>query len=359
MIRNCLGLTLDDLKNDLFSNLDPWLLDWLLDQECGGGGAGEAALANFDSFSIFSAKKALDYLNNLDKNNGAVSGFNAFGFLEENMGDFLSQFADRQCSGQNLAIDEFVGKYKTDKFAPMYPAEITDSKKELLLNHLRSSNFDMSARNGLNPTSSNNVPYMILDDEERGDDMMFPDTSKIFGQSILSKVPVSAVDSFDPDKMIYTKCFKTKFELQNYFVPDNPASRPVVTEAKGRSIRKIHSDVILRIYRHYYGTEDDVSCKLRIHGGLMSMETAMTKMGASMATRHVYGQSVNFSLVSVSNEKVLEDLSSGVIDVEFGVAALVNGVYITLPYHYEGYEIRNMVLSSPNFDSDDIRAKFL
>jgi hypothetical protein len=359
MIRNCLGLTVDDLKNDLFGRLDSWTLDWLLDQECGGGGAGEAALAKYDAFSVYTAKQGLNYLNNLDKNDGSVSGADPFGFLRDNMGNYLKDFGDRECSGQNVAIDDLVSQYKPDPYVSMYPDTLSDSKKALLLDQLRKSNFNAAVTNGLNPTADNNSPYMILDDSERGDDMMLIKTGNLFGPSILSKIPVSVIENFDPDKMIYTKCFRTLFALENYFVPDNPKSKPIVTEGKLRSIRRLHEDVILPIYRFYYGNEDDSTCKLRIHGGLMSMETAVSRMGASLATRHVYGQSANFSLVSISNDKVLEDLRSGAIGVDFGVAALVNGIYITLPYTYENYEVRNVILSSPNFDSDDIRAQFL
>jgi hypothetical protein len=107
-----LGITIEDLKNDLFAHLDVWLLDWLLDQECSRGeagiGAGEAALSNFDSFSVFTAKKALDELNRLDAMNGMVSGNDVYGFLKDNINDYLDEFAIRECTGQNVALDDLV-----------------------------------------------------------------------------------------------------------------------------------------------------------------------------------------------------------------------------------------------------------
>jgi hypothetical protein len=97
---------------------------------------------------------------------------------------------------------------------------------------------------------------------------------------------------------------------------------------------------------------------MRIHGGLTSMKTSVSKLSSSLATRHIHGQAVNFSLVSISNEEVIDDIANGRIGVQFGILALVNGIYITIPYTYENYEVRGVVLSSPNFDSDDIRLKF-
>jgi hypothetical protein len=360
MIRNCLGLTVQDFKNNLLSNLDPWLLDWILERDCKKTSpvSGGSPLSRFDTFSVFIAKKVLDHLNHLDKNNGALNGSDSFGFIKDNMDDHLDDFNRRECSGHNIPIDQFVANYKPDKFMPMYPDTISDSKKSLVMDYLRKTNFDSANRDNFNPDANNNVPYMVLTSSERGDDMMFPSTN-IFGSSILTKIPVEDLENFDPDKMIFTKCFKVKFELENYFVPDNPDSRPIMTELKLNNIKKLHNEILLPIYRFYYGDEKDTSCKLRIHGGLMSMFTANSRMGASNATRHVYGQSVNFSLVSVPGDTIMSDLSEGRIGINFGVAAQVNGMYITLPYEYEGYEIKNMVLLSPNFDSDDIKAKFI
>ena len=358
MIRNCLGITLEDLKNDLFAHLDIWLLDWLLDQECGGGGAGEAALSNFDSFSAFTAKKALDELNRLDATNGMVSGNDVYGFLKDNMDDYLDEFAVRECTGQNVALDDLVSSYKDDPYRNMYPDTLSDSKKELLLEHLRDTNFDSFIRNGNNPSLGNSIPYIILTDQERGDDMQLPVNNNVFGPSILSQIPVSALENFDMDKMIYTKCFRLIFELENYFAPDDVRSRPVMTDYKLQCIRRVHNEILVPIYRYYYGNEDDGSCRMRIHGGITSMQTAIKGLTASYATRHIYGQCVNFSLTTVSNERVLEDIASGAIGVQWGVLALVNGVYISLPYTYENYEVRGVVLGSPKFDSDDIRVKF-
>lgn len=358
MIRNCLGLTLADLKNDLFSHLDNWLLNWLLDLQCGGGGAGEAALANFDAFSVFTAKQSLNHLNNLDANNGMINGSDVYGFLRDNAQGYLDDFATRECSGRNNSINDLVRTYKPDPWVGMYPNTISDSKKELLLSNLRDSNFNSAVRNRLNPSPGNSIPYIILDDSDRGDDMTFIPTSNLFGDPILSKIPVSVVDSFDPDKTIYTKCFKTIFTLDSYIVPDNRDSRPIVTDYKLQNLRRLHSEILLPIYRFYYGSENDASCKMRIHGGLTSMLTSVSKLTSSMATRHIHGQAVNFSLVSISNEDVINDISSGAIGVDYGVCALVNGIFITVPYTYENYQIRGVTLSSPNFDSDDIRMKF-
>ena len=132
MIRNCLGLTLQDIKQNVIPKLDLFLLDWLMSQQCGGGGNGEAALANFNSYSVFVAKKAIDRLNELDATSGRLDGSDLTSFLSEMLNDLTSDFGRRQCNGQNLGIDEFVSGYLENPYTNLFPSDLPESKKTLL-----------------------------------------------------------------------------------------------------------------------------------------------------------------------------------------------------------------------------------
>jgi hypothetical protein len=400
MIRNCLGITLEDMKRDLFAQLDSFLLGWLLDQDCKGGSDGAAALANFDAYNYFAAKKALDYLNNADRTNKHMSGGDMWSFLRDMMPSLLKEFAHRECNGQNNGIKDEIYKYKQDPYSNMYPNTLTDSQKEILLTHLQDTNFiatqtigvstrgpydfdgsggspipnSLNTGNGLGgnngpfdgvgnpgrsaPQGPGSNPYLIINNNEIGTGGLSDKTDNIFGESILSKIPLESMEEFDITKTKFTKCFRTIFELDNFLVPDNPASKPIVTPTKVANLRRLFNDILMPIYRYYYGSEDDSSCRMRLHGGLTTIKVAYMLLGSSLATKHVTGEAVNFSLVTVSNQTIIDDIRAKRIDVDFGVCANVNGVYITLPTTFEDYEVRGVVLSSPTFDADNIKVDF-
>jgi hypothetical protein len=399
MIRNCLGITVDDMKRDLFKQQDNWLLGWLLQQKCGGGSAGHAALSNFDAFNVFTAKKALDYLNNADARNGHLSGNDMYGFLRDLFPSLLSEFAQRECVGGNNSINDFIRPYKDDPYKNMYPSTITDAQKNVLLNSLQNSNFNATPRvgtgqdgNGGNPYgwtgygnngttgsglngngqygtgnggsgapkgSGSGLPYIIVNENDTpGAGNLSDKTGDLFGDSILGRIPPDKIEGMNPDKAIYTKCFKTTFNLDQFLVPDSPESKPVITQGKIQNLKRIYDSILIPIYKYYYGDEGDISCKMRIHGGLTSMKVAYQLLGSSLSTKHITGEACNFSLVSVSNDTVIKDIQERRIKIDFGVMAEINGIFITLPGTFEGYEVSGVVLSSPTFDADNIQVNF-
>lgn len=357
-IRNCLGITIEDLKRDLFASIDAFLLKWILSQKCGGGSDGEAALANFDAFNVFSAKKALDYLNNADLNNRHLKGDDVYGFLTDMMDSLLKDFARRECTGKNNGINDLVSGYKPNPYTNMYPNTITVSEKQALMDILKDTNFNSDNRYQFKPDTANKFPYVLINETDTDGASDLVAVTDLFGDSILSKIPINTIDAFDIDKTQYTKCFKTVFSIDNFIVPDDRKSRPIITEQKVLNIRRIHEDILLPIYRYYFPEETDTSCRLRIHGGLTSVKTAYTLLGSSLDNLHISGEAVNFSFTSISSSAVVEDLRSGKINVEFGYCVLVNGIFITLPLEFEGHDVRGVVISSPSFDDADVRIEF-
>ena len=361
MIKNCLGITTDDLKRQLLDRLDLWLLDWLLSLDCGKGGAADAALANYNAYSLYTAKNGLNYINALDASNGHLTGNDTFDFVKGLAEDSLRGFAQNECIGQNNAykdLDNLYGGPGNGSFKGRFPNTASDDAKNRLLQWADSTNFGV----GNNPNLGSGTavpPYLLAPDGTNGEETLFDGKDSLFGDSALSRVPIGALESFDPYTVVRTKCFSSIFEIPNYFVPDDPASRPILTDDKARNLRRLHNEILLPIYRHYYGTENTLSCKMRVHGGLTTLKTAYSYLGASFATKHIEGIAVNFSLVSVSNDIILDDLRNRRIPVEFGYAAQVNGVFICLPFSFRGYDVRGVILDAANFDVENLDLDFV
>lgn len=355
MIKNCLGLTLIELKNDLMLNLENFSFKRILKLDCGGGGAGEIALANFSAFNAFVAKDTLDYLDQADDNNDRLIGDSPFDYVDKNFQSFLLDFAEKECFKGNEDFKQITPNPNLRNLDGVFPASADDETKEKLLQFLDEKAMMASATNGVNPTLDNFSPYIIgtlpLTDSSGLSDL----TSSLFGDGVLKLVDMKKLQALKPDKIIRAKCFSKIFILSNYLVPYDDKDLALVTDFKIQNLKKIHNNILLPIYKYYFGDEPDSTCRMRIMGGLTSMMTAIKYLGASTGTRHVYGDTVNFSLVGVSTDQIAKDIASKKINIEFGAMALVNGVYITLPYIYENSEVRGIIMESPKFDSDDIR----
>ena len=359
MIKNCLGLTLMDFKRDLLQKLDLWLLRWLLSMKCGEGGPGEAGISNFGALNAFFAKSALDHLDSVDRRNGRLQGDSALSFVRDNADRLLEEFSDRECMNGNEAYKDVVKKPGALRpLDGMFPSTADNETKKKLVEFLAATNFGAAGENGMLPTSPGNTSPYIVGSSTTTDGYDLADvTDSLFGDGPLKGLTAEELQSVNADSVVRTKCFRRTFYASNYVVPDDPMERPIWTDEKLSRIQRVHEELLVPIHEFYYGAADNISCRLRIHGGVTSIMGAVKYLGSSLATRHIMGDAVNFSLVSVPKSQIIADLSSGAIGVEFGVVAPTNGIYLTLPYEFEGHRVSGVVLDSPKFDASDIRLK--
>lgn len=355
MIKNCLGITTDDLKLSLFDKLNLKLLEWLLGQKCGGGPYGNAAMANFNAFSLYTGKESLNYINSVDSANGRLVGSDMYGFLDDMLPTALDTFGRNECLGKNDPYKYLNQQYggSSSPYVGAFPSGMPDNVNRGILDWVAQTNFGSASLNGLSPASGNLSPYGAIATGSAGSDYL-ANADSIFGTSALERITPSQLESFDPYAVTITKCFSTRFSYLNYIVPDDQRVKPIVTPEKIQNLKLLHDTVLLPIYRYYYGMEDTSSCKMRIHGGLCHPRTSNAYLGASLSSKHTDGTAANFSLVSVPPEQVIDDLKNRRIPLEFGVTAQVNGIYICLPYTFREYMVSGVVLDAKNMDADNL-----
>lgn len=364
MIRNCTGQTTTDIKKALLQNLDQLALSFLLDQECAGGSSGGIALANFDAFNIFAAKQSLNYINNADANNKSLPGGGASGFVLSILPSLIESFANNECTGQNNVYKNLARQYNPNPYKNMYPSTLSDSQKNKLTQILSDTNFNAAARNQMSPSAANNTlnPYLVVNDIGVADSIMLKDASgDVFSDNtILSQISLDTVQNLNTsDKIIYSRCFSRVFDIANYLVPYSDRSPPVVTDIKITNIKKIHDTILLPIYDFYYGTLSDSLCNMRIVGGISSVTTSVAVLSGSVASKHITGEAVNFMLTTIPMEKVIADLKSKLLFIDFGIVYMQNGILITSPFIQDGYVVDNMILETPKNDSDYIITTFI
>ena len=76
----------------------------------------------------------------------------------------------------------------------------------------------------------------------------------------------------------------------------------------------------------------------------VSEKVVRENLRGSVTSRHLVGQAVNFTLVNIKDERVVQDIASGAIHVDVGTYAQTSGVHATLPFYVDGQLIQRMLL---------------
>jgi hypothetical protein len=122
--------------------------------------------------------------------------------------------------------------------------------------------------------------------------------------------------------------------------------------------KRLHNDVVLPCASYYkqiiYGDANYPTRLGQIRYGIIPETTVTRNLRGSASSRHLLGQAVNFSINSVSDAKVVEDLEQGRITAYYGTLALTSGIHASLPFYAANDAIvRRMTLWSdsgiPNF----------
>lgn len=154
------------------------------------------------------------------------------------------------------------------------------------------------------------------------------------------------------------KCFHPVFQLDNY-ISTSKNTVNVITPARIEQLKKIHHEILVPIFDYYFGgTSNPEACQMKIYYGLtdVSSTALMEAAGVSM---HLRGKAVDFYLNTIEPKQIIEDVKKGNLKIPFGVLMVTTGVHITLPYMFENYEIRGMIVESPYRDKNDVRIDFV
>jgi hypothetical protein len=398
-MRNCYGTNTADLKSGMRQDLPLFLLNSLLDlSKCGNSQSQRNGLANFNELNIFAGHKMMNKINDMDRSGALYDLSSNDKLLGMSLEELLAEFDRLNCRGYGFELTELYNKYNNNGNGsgsgsngsnnlldslggnngssnngsdediygnignggnkPMFPGGLTDSQKDQILNLIgNNNNYNDNLLDG-----KNNNNTFVLDGNSgngSGDDKTYDD---LFGDSsgnVLTKIPVEELENLTFTTTVF-KCFEPVFLLDNYiFVSSNKKQQVIVTREKAINMKKIHNEILLPIFNHYFGEGAPATCQMKINFALGSVNDIVTTIGGSSFSRHIRGEAVDFSIVGVDTSKVLEDIKSGVINIDFGVITLTNGIHLTLPYTFEGLDIRRVVLSSPKKSKNSLKIEFL
>lgn len=177
----------------------------------------------------------------------------------------------------------------------------------------------------------------------------------------LMNIPNEVIEDIDLTMRRF-KCFHPVFDLHNYvFIHKKEANNMLfITDERKRNIKRVHNEIILPIYRYYYGEEAVPVCQIHINLCLASYKTIFAVIQANAFSKHIVGSAVDFSLVGVDHRTFINDLREGNIpDINYGVVFLTGGsIHMTLPYTFENLEIKKMYLESPRKEAGSMEIEF-
>ena len=212
----------------------------------------------------------------------------------------------------------------------------------------------MGRKNGLedyiftaNPDNNGNL----------NDSDIFGDGADNNGENLLLKIPEGEFEIDELTQKRFT-CFVPEFDIENYIISADKV-RPLLTSGKAASMRRIHDEILLPIYNHYFGSATEPSCQIRIFFGVGTLSNAIKIAGGSSFSRHIRGEAVDFDMVGVEYNTLVRDIRSGALTLNFGVLAYTNGIHITLPYTFEGLDVSGMILSSPRKSTRSLEIEFV
>lgn len=134
--------------------------------------------------------------------------------------------------------------------------------------------------------------------------------------------------------------------FNNYVRSDDDSFSPLLWLGRGKNpmlqlealayAKLIHNSIIIPVARYYkgliYGDHDYPVRISQIVYGIVPNEVITNELRGSVVSRHRLGQAVNFRILGVEDARIVDDLTNGSIDVDFGTVAVSAGVHISLPF---------------------------
>lgn len=401
-MRNCYGTDIDDLRLRIKLRLPGWLMDFLLDlTKCTNSQSQKNGLANFNELTIFAGKELFDKLDEKDRNGDYYDLETPDKIFKDNLEKIINDFDYLICNGGSKDIKDLDDKYNNNDGnggGNKYPPGLSDEDKDKIRDILDDNNGYND--NKSDPNDTDNI--IIIDTGDGGgngdnsgngngnggnnggdgdgsgngngngngdgsgngggstddDDYFNGGGGKGDGEgNPIINIPNEEIKNIDLTKKIY-KCFDPVFHLENY-VFSSTGNLLFLTNRRKQMVKRIHNELLLPIFKHYYGENAPATCQLRIAFALGSLQDIQEIIGGNVFSKHLQGEAVDFSMVGVDPQKFLADIKSGVLKLRFGVLILVNGIHITLPSTFDGLEVEGVILSSPKKSRDSLEVEFL
>ena len=127
--------------------------------------------------------------------------------------------------------------------------------------------------------------------------------------------------------------------------------------------KRLHNDVVLPTASYYkgviYGDPNYPTRLGQILYGIVPGEVVTKYLRGGPPSRHLLGQAVNFKIIGVQDQKVVEDIHSGRIKARYGTLARTAGVNATLPFYAANDAVvKGMLLWSDNGVPDFVGYQF-
>lgn len=358
-MRNCYGTTSKDLIRSAKDQTPAKALAFLLDlSKCTNNQSQRNGLANFNAFSIFSAKAVIDKIMSMDRNGERYDSSTTGKLIDSLMRDSSSNFDSMLCSGYGQELNDLDSRYNggNSNGGLLFPPTTTTAQKDKISELLSQNNnyLDNTIGAGLG------AGLITINDGSLNSgsnkDAIYDDLFGNTGNPVTS-IPDDELINLSLDKRKFT-CFVPEFILENYLFIDN-SSRALVTSDRIAKLRRLHYEILLPLYNFYYGPTTTPTCQMKIIYGLGSIKNTREVAGGAAFSRHLRGEAVDFLMTGVEFDKVVKDLKSGALRLNFGALANTNGMHITLPYVYENLDVRGMIMSSPKNSSDSLDIEFI
>lgn len=419
-LRNCYNTSLFDIFEFLKNLLPLDLIKFLLDlRRCTNLSARGHALSNYNNFAIFAAQRQFKLIEQLDKSGSRYDYSNARLSTKDLM-DILEEFSRLYCNGYGKELSDLDSKYNKDSNGMMFPDGLSDKEKDEIANYFLDNNNYLETNNHLNEkyrrdliltmgsgdvdNDSSNLKDLLDslgDDSDKynngnnddldkygnsngnnileeidkyldgynggnikdgnGNDINHEDLSnQLFCEAntgnCLINIPNDDLLNLDLNSRFFT-CFEPEFKLENYVdIAKTTKSTTIITPERIKELKKIHNELLLPIFRYYYGNGKKGACQMQIYYGLTDLKNAP---GSKYFSKHLRGKAVDFSLVGIDKDIIFNDLKSKKIDINFGVIMFTTGIHITLPFTFENYKFEGMVVESPGNTSNDIVIDFI
>lgn len=401
-MRNCYGTNISDLKSGMKDDLPMFLINALLNlSKCGNSQSQRNGLANFNELNIFAANRMFNKINEMDRSGALYNLSSNEKLLNSSLEDLLAEFDRLGCRGYGIELTNLNNKYNSNKNNSNSNNNNSSNSGKLLdslknsLNTGTGSNKDIygNSSNGSGNSlifpdgltdgqkdsirdllkDNNNYNDNLLDDKNKNNTFVLGNNGSglndkdktydsLFGNNtgnVLKNIPNDELENLSLNTRVF-KCFEPVFELENYiYISSNKKQQTLVTREKAFSMKKIHNEILLPIFNHYFGSGAEATCQMKINFGIGSLNDIVSVSGGSSFSRHLKGEAVDFSIVGVDSTKVVEDIKNGVININFGVITLTNGIHITLPYKFEGLDVNRVILSSPKKSKNSLKIEFI
>lgn len=362
--RNCYGATPDDIIRELKPLIPSWLLDFLFDlDKCKSGSDRANGLGNFNALSIFTASEVARRLRDDAKTSAMFDMSSPSKVLSKNMSDILRDFADLVCSGKGNELSDLDKKYNPNSNGISFPSDLDPKTKDAILDSLLRNDSFNGRKLGSGADDGINGNLIVLDTDRLPPgydrDSLYDDIFKEGADgNPLSRIPINELENIELNKRKFI-CFDPVFDIDNYTFFENN-DKPLLTRQKIENIRRVHNELLLPIYRYYYGESDNVSaCQIKVIYGIGSVSGIRGMIGGSSFSKHISGEAVDFLMSGIDVWDLVDDIRKGLIKINFGVLATVNGIHITLPYTFENMEVRGMILTSPKKDRNSLKVDFI